>query len=93
MQEEGWYRDPFKIHTDRWISDGRPTALVRDGDREGHDPPPDAAFEGPLTEAAESVAADGEDLRRADDGGITGVYDPEKARQMVIDSIPWGPVN
>jgi hypothetical protein len=46
-----------------------------------------------LVEAAESVAADGGDLRRADDGGITGVWDPKKARQVVIDSIPWGPVN
>jgi hypothetical protein len=93
VQAEGWYQDPFKIHTDRWFSDGRPTALVRDGGREGHDPPPDVSFEGPLVEATESVAADGGDLRRADDGGITGVWDPKKARQVVIDSIPWGPVN
>jgi hypothetical protein len=46
-----------------------------------------------LVEATESVSADGEDLRRADDGGKTGVYDPKKARQAAIDSIPWGPVS
>jgi hypothetical protein len=41
MREEGWYVDPFGHHEARWISDGSPTALVRDGQIESKDPPPD----------------------------------------------------
>lgn len=93
MQAEGWYRDPFGIHTDRWISDGQPTALVRDGEREGHDPPPDKAYSGPLVESTTSEAVDGEDLRRANDAGAAAAYDPKKAEQAVLDNLPWGPVN
>jgi hypothetical protein len=32
--EEGWYTDPFGRHEARWLSDGSPTKLVRDGDAE-----------------------------------------------------------
>ena len=32
MNEEGWYVDPFGRHEALWISDGTPTALVRDDD-------------------------------------------------------------
>jgi hypothetical protein len=28
VEAEGWYRDPYELHTDRWFSAGRPTALV-----------------------------------------------------------------
>jgi hypothetical protein len=95
VQTEGWYRDPFDIHADRWISDGRPTALVRDGAVESHDPPPEVAFSGPLVESAlsESESANGDDLRRADDAENADVYDPKRARQAALDSIPWGAVN
>jgi hypothetical protein len=37
---EGWYRDPYGLHEDRWFSDGRPTKLVRDGGVEASDEPP-----------------------------------------------------
>ncbi len=67
MEAEGWYRDPFKRHKDRWFSDGRPTALVRDDGTEGRDPPPDVPFASPLVEAASAEAENGSDLRRADD--------------------------
>lgn len=40
MRAQGWNTDPFGRHADRWFSDGRPTSLVRDGDRESDDPPP-----------------------------------------------------
>lgn len=40
---EGWYTDPFGRHEARWISSGRPTSLVRDGDVESRDEPPDEA--------------------------------------------------
>ena len=93
QKPEGWYRDPFQIHTDRWFSDGRPTALVRDGAVEGHDPPPDAVFSGPLVDSSVTEEADGDDLKRADDAEAAGAYDPKAARQAALDSIPWGPVN
>ena len=41
MTEEGWYIDPYGRHEARWISEGTPTALVRDGGVESQDPPPD----------------------------------------------------
>jgi len=50
MKAEGWYRDPFGIHEDRWFSADRPTALVRDGGVESKDAPPDRAIDGPLVE-------------------------------------------
>ena len=30
MPEEGWYSDPYRVHEQRWFSDGTPTILVRD---------------------------------------------------------------
>jgi hypothetical protein len=67
MRAEGWYADPFGLHTDRWFSDGRPTDLVRDGKVESRDAPPSAAYSGPLVEAAEVAPEGGIDLRRADE--------------------------
>jgi hypothetical protein len=37
----GWFRDPYRIHQDRYISQGQPTELVRDKGTESRDPPPD----------------------------------------------------
>lgn len=67
---QGWYRDPFGVHEDRYFSEGRPTKLVRDGRAETYDEPPGTPFA-----AADLVPADpepdsfsgGSDLRRADD--------------------------
>jgi hypothetical protein len=67
MRAEGWYEDPFGLHTDRWFSDGRPTDLVRDGKVESRDAPPSATYSGPLVEAAELAPEGGIDLRRADE--------------------------
>lgn len=39
--EEGWYSDPFGRHEARWMSQGVPTKLVRDGELESYDEPPD----------------------------------------------------
>jgi hypothetical protein len=63
---EGWYRDPFRAHQARWYSQGVPTALVRDGDVETHDPPPLSGGDVPEPEDLPERAASG-DLRRADD--------------------------
>ena len=40
-EEEGWFTDPFGRHEARWLSFGTPTKLVRDGDVESYDEPPD----------------------------------------------------
>jgi len=37
---QGWYEDPFGLHEERYISAGRATKLVRDGDVESYDEPP-----------------------------------------------------
>jgi hypothetical protein len=64
---EGWYQDPFGAHQDRWFSAGTPTALVRDGETESHDPPPNEAIAGPLQDPVSSTPVDGTDLERADE--------------------------
>ena len=65
MNAEGWYLDPYEAHEQRWFSDGRPTALVRDDAVEAHDEPPAHAYPEPLVAAPEHDA-DGTDLLRAD---------------------------
>ena len=67
MRAEGWYQDPFHLHTDRWFSDGQPTSLVRDGKVESRDAPPSATYSGPLVESVEVPPLYGQDLRRADE--------------------------
>jgi hypothetical protein len=47
---EGWCRDPYLAHEDRWYSDGQPTKLVRDGGVESYDPPPEGSPEGELVQ-------------------------------------------
>jgi len=67
---QGWYRDPFGRHEDRYFSVGTPTKLVRDHAVESYDPPP-ADQPMPLALAPVAWAADprrrDHDLRRADD--------------------------
>jgi hypothetical protein len=41
---EGWFTDPFERHQARWMSQGTPTSLVRDGDVRGSDPPAHGSF-------------------------------------------------
>lgn len=84
MEEEGWYADPFNIHEARWISAGTPTALVRDGDVEAQDPPPNTPYSGQLEELTETDAKDGDDLLRADDAD-TRSFDPDAEEDAV-----WG---
>ena len=63
--EEGWYFDPYRRHEERWFSDGKPTALVRDKGLTSQDPPPEAPYvdEPKLVESASSQAEN--DLRRS----------------------------
>jgi len=48
MKPQGWYRDPFGVHENRWFSDGDPTKLVRDGAAVAYDEPPPGPVPGPL---------------------------------------------
>jgi hypothetical protein len=93
VHAEGWYRDPYKIHADRWFSDGSPTELVRDGAKESKDPPPDTPFSAPLIEVDPAGSSDSDDLRRADDPSPEGVYDSEKAVDAAFDTFPAWPVS
>ncbi|MGD0880497.1 MAG: hypothetical protein ABSB09_02865 [Acidimicrobiales bacterium] len=48
---QGWFVDPFGVHEHRWYSQGRATALVRDGRTERQDPAPFREATGPLVAA------------------------------------------
>jgi hypothetical protein len=66
MEAEGWFVDPFGAHDARWISDGVPTALVRDGTTETQDAPPSTALGLPLIPPDGVQDTDGRDLLRSD---------------------------
>jgi hypothetical protein len=85
--DEGWFTDPWGRHDARWISLGKATNLVRDGDVEAHDPPPDTPPTVPPTlipaEAPGQVGAG--DLRRADDAERETI-DPKRLRERLVDA-------
>jgi hypothetical protein len=84
---QGWYRDPYAVHQDRYFSAGTATKLVRDGGHEAYDPPPDRPLPGGDLVPAEQVGEEtghGSDLRRAD-GTSSEPYDPAKARRAALD--------
>jgi hypothetical protein len=64
---EGWYTDPFGRHEARWMSDGSPTKLIRDGEEESHDDPLDEEPTVTPSRIAEEQVTDGSDLLRSDD--------------------------
>ncbi len=92
---QGWYRDPFAIHEDRYFSDGTPTKLVRDEGNESYDEPPPGpyTFSGliPCDRPAED-AAGGSGLRRADDAANDPPYSSAEARQLAFDVFDAGAV-
>jgi hypothetical protein len=89
--DEGWYTDPWGHHEARWISQGNATALVRDGDVESQDPPPNT----PPTVTPALIPPEGpgqvgaEDLKRADDAERE-VIDPDELRKRLIDAAEEG---
>ena len=94
MTAQGWYRDPYKVHEDRYFSDGQPTKLVRDGGAESYDPPPPGPPETELVEIPENEISDGTDMRRADDRKTGTAYDPNATAWSTIDSVGiYGPRN
>jgi len=93
VKAQGWFRDPYHIHEDRYFSDGHPPKLVRDGDAECFDPPPPGPPDETLVEVGRSESSDGSDLRRADDGGRRAAYDKKAAFWAALDAVAQGPVN
>ena len=90
---EGWYRDPYGIHEDRWFSAGTPTALVRDQGVEGHDDPPGYPPPAPPAEIPETDQFPADDLRRADEKESSGgEYEQEGAVEQAADvtATGWG---
>lgn len=84
---EGWYRDPYGIHQDRWFSAGTPTALVRDQGTEGHDDPPGYPPPAPPAEIPETDQFPADDFRRADDAETpTGHGDQETAADRAFNA-------
>lgn len=90
---EGWYTDPYGRHDARWMSDGRPTRLVRDGKVTSSDEPPDGPWvTKPQPWESEPNGDHGSDLLRADAAESTGKdYDPKQARWAVYDQLAAQP--
>ncbi len=74
LEVEGWYKDPYGRHENRWFSNGAATDLVRDGGTTSHDTPPDRPFDGPLVEADEVAVVD--ETVRADEGPDPETLEP-----------------
>jgi len=93
IDHEGWFTDPYGIHEARWLSQGTPTKLVRDGGVEGYDDPPE---EPPTREPKRIEPQSGDprsgDLRRADDAERGEPYDPKKAYRAAQDAYNRGPI-
>jgi len=95
VKAQGWYRDPYCVHEDRYFSDGHPTKLVRDGEVEGYDPPPASPPEVELVEVPDEPSGDASDLHRADERAARGaVYNKKAAFWAALDSVAvYGPMN
>ena len=77
---EGWFLDPFCRHHDRYFAGGKPTGLVRDGEDESFDPPPELLLSAPLVPVP-LIGPSGSphDLKRADDAEAQPAFDPRAA--------------
>jgi hypothetical protein len=86
LKEEGWYTDPFGLHEARWMSDGQPSALVRDGGVGSQDPPPSEPFAHDPQPVEEGTTEDPEDLLRADAAQTGESWDASNASEAALDS-------
>jgi hypothetical protein len=86
---EGWYQDPFGVHEHRWMSQGRPTKLVRDGGTESYDPPPDLPLPGVLVPAEAGGSAAATD---AGEAGQESSYSGRRASRAALDAISGGAI-
>ena len=83
---EGWFTDPFGRHEARWMSDGKPTRLVRDQGVESYDEPPDEPpMHDPLPIDEDPVGG-GQDLARADDPEAKDQFDQQEAHRAAVDA-------
>jgi hypothetical protein len=82
---EGWYSDPYQRHEARWMSQGTPTQLVRDGDIEGSDPVGGEPFAVTPTRIEGEGLHDGSDMKRADDAELEGPFDPQASVRAAWD--------
>jgi hypothetical protein len=89
---EGWYRDPFAIHEDRWMSQGQPTKLVRDGGTESYDPPPDLPLPAELVpvESGSGEADVGSGAHGRGEAGQDSGYSDWRARRAAFDAVTGG---
>jgi hypothetical protein len=83
---EGWFTDPYERHEARWMSQGTPTRLVRDGDVEGSDPVDDEPFKVTPTRIEGDARHDGSDLWRADDAERDAPFDSKGAVRAAWDT-------
>lgn len=81
--QQGWFADPFGVHSARWFSQGTPTALVRDGLVEAQDAPPGPTWSGRLLPArvAPELGTSGDDLRPI------GEREPDVASEPRFDEV------
>jgi hypothetical protein len=91
MHEEGWFRDPYGLHEDRWFSNGAPTKLVRDGNSEHYDAPPsnDLPVDPLVRSDSPSERPGPENLLRADDAEQPPDYS-QKAFDVIAQFLPPG---
>jgi len=82
---EGWYTDPYQRHEARWMSQGVPTRLVKDGEVEGSDPVADEPFKVTPIPIEGHPVSDGSDLKRADDAEREEPFDPKAATRAAWD--------
>jgi hypothetical protein len=74
------------VHEHRWMSQGQPTKLVRDGGTESYDPPPGL----PLPDVL--VPADSGSSATAGDTSQESAYSDRRARQAALDAISGGAI-
>jgi hypothetical protein len=89
--DEGWFTDPWSRHEARWISLGKATDLVRDGDIESRDAPPSSppTATPSLVRTNSSHENQADDVKRADDAE-DGFMHPGDLRQRLADAAEEG---
>jgi hypothetical protein len=89
--DEGWYSDPWGRHEARWMSAGTATNLVKDGDVESQDPPPNTPPAVTPTrihsKLEDQVGA--ADLKRAD-AAEAEFIDSDRLQQRLTDAAEEG---
>jgi hypothetical protein len=91
--QEGWFTDPFLVHEERWLSNGRPTKLVKDRGVESFDQPPDRPpTQTPTRIEADATATGGSDPQRADGAQTGQVVDPSAFKMAAWDSFGSSPI-